>query len=118
MVRSSLGLFLIAAAAQAVPEGFVIREFLGNAQVPEIYPTAVAAAANGDVYYAVREFDGYGKLSGKTLDSLRAGERVEVDPRLNPVGGGVEKGVKIGPLARLDKAKVARGLGQLSVERR
>ena len=37
-------------------------------------------AANGDVYYAVREFDGYGKLSGKTLDSLRAGERVEVDP--------------------------------------
>ncbi|MDC7705118.1 cysteine--tRNA ligase [Vogesella indigofera] len=37
-------------------------------------------AANGDVYYAVREFDGYGKLSGKTLDNLRAGERVEVDP--------------------------------------
>ena len=37
-------------------------------------------APNGDVYYAVREFDGYGKLSGKTLDNLRAGERVEVDP--------------------------------------
>ncbi|GHD72701.1 cysteine--tRNA ligase [Vogesella fluminis] len=37
-------------------------------------------AANGDVYYAVREFDGYGKLSGKTLASLRAGERIEVDP--------------------------------------
>ena len=37
-------------------------------------------AANGDVYYAVREFPGYGKLSGKTLDNLRAGERVEVDP--------------------------------------
>lgn len=37
-------------------------------------------AANGDVYYAVREFEGYGKLSGKTLDSLRAGERIEVDP--------------------------------------
>ena len=50
MVRSSLGLFLFAAAAQAVPEGFVIREFLGNAQEPEIYPTAVSAAANGDVY--------------------------------------------------------------------
>jgi cysteinyl-tRNA synthetase len=38
------------------------------------------AAPNGDVYYAVREFEGYGKLSGKSLEDLRAGERVEVDP--------------------------------------
>ncbi|MGL6046551.1 MAG: cysteine--tRNA ligase [Vogesella sp.] len=37
-------------------------------------------APNGDVYYAVREFEGYGKLSGKTLESLRAGERIDVDP--------------------------------------
>ena len=36
-------------------------------------------AGNGDVYYAVREFQGYGKLSGKSLDELQAGERVEVD---------------------------------------
>src|SRR5258706_1315263 len=36
-------------------------------------------AKNGDVYYAVRKFHGYGKLSGKSLDELRAGERVEVD---------------------------------------
>ena len=36
-------------------------------------------ADNGDVYYAVRGFDGYGKLSGKSLEDLRAGERVEVD---------------------------------------
>jgi cysteinyl-tRNA synthetase len=36
-------------------------------------------AKNGDVYYAVREFHGYGKLSGKSLDELQAGERVEVD---------------------------------------
>jgi len=50
MPRSFLALFLFAAAAQAVPEGFVIREFLGNAQEPEIYPTAVSAAANGDLY--------------------------------------------------------------------
>ena len=50
MPRSSLALFLFAAAAQAVPEGFVIREFLGDAQDPEIYPTAVSAAANGDIY--------------------------------------------------------------------
>jgi cysteinyl-tRNA synthetase len=37
-------------------------------------------AQNGDVYYSVHRFPGYGKLSGKTLDELRAGERVEVDP--------------------------------------
>jgi cysteinyl-tRNA synthetase len=37
-------------------------------------------APNGDVYYSVRDFPGYGKLSGKSLDELRAGERVEIDP--------------------------------------
>jgi len=37
-------------------------------------------AASGDVNYAVRRFPGYGKLSGKSLDELRAGERVDVDP--------------------------------------
>jgi cysteinyl-tRNA synthetase len=37
------------------------------------------AAANGDVYFAVREFARYGLLSGKALDDLRAGERVAVD---------------------------------------
>ncbi|MEY3747959.1 MAG: hypothetical protein RL194_1418 [Pseudomonadota bacterium] len=36
-------------------------------------------AANGDVFYAVSSFDGYGQLSGKSLEDLRAGERVEVD---------------------------------------
>ena len=37
-------------------------------------------AANGDVYYAVGSFPSYGRLSGKSLEDLRAGERVEVDP--------------------------------------
>ncbi len=36
-------------------------------------------AADGDVNYAVRAFPGYGKLSGKSLDDLRAGERIAVD---------------------------------------
>ena len=36
-------------------------------------------ASSGDVNFAVRKFEGYGKLSGKSLDSLRAGERVAVD---------------------------------------
>ncbi|THC42523.1 cysteine--tRNA ligase [Massilia sp. Mn16-1_5] len=34
---------------------------------------------DGDVNFAVRKFDGYGKLSGKSLDDLRAGERVDVN---------------------------------------
>ena len=36
-------------------------------------------ADDGDVNFAVREFPGYGKLSGKSLDDLQAGERVEVN---------------------------------------
>ena len=36
-------------------------------------------ATSGDVNFAVRRFPGYGKLSGKSLDELRAGERVDVD---------------------------------------
>ena len=36
-------------------------------------------ASNNDVFYSVRSFADYGKLSGKSLDDLRAGERVEVD---------------------------------------
>jgi len=36
-------------------------------------------AADGDVNFSVRKFPGYGKLSGKSLDDLRAGERVDVE---------------------------------------
>ena len=36
-------------------------------------------ATNQDVNFAVRKFVGYGKLSGKSIDELRAGERVAVD---------------------------------------
>ncbi|WP_415878900.1 cysteine--tRNA ligase [Methylomonas sp. TEB] len=35
--------------------------------------------SNGDVFYAVNRFDGYGKLSGKNIEDLQAGERVNVD---------------------------------------
>ena len=36
-------------------------------------------APNGDVNYSVRRFPGYGKLSGKSLNELNAGERVAVE---------------------------------------
>ncbi len=37
-------------------------------------------AENGDVYFSVAGFEAYGKLSGKKIDQLRAGERVDIDP--------------------------------------
>ena len=37
------------------------------------------AADNGDVYYSVSKFENYGKLSGKVIEDLRAGERVAID---------------------------------------
>ena len=49
----------------------MIEDLIANGKA---YP-----APNGDVYYAVREFAEYGQLSGKSLDDLRAGERVDVD---------------------------------------
>ncbi len=36
-------------------------------------------AENGDVYFSVAKFPTYGRLSGKKIDELRAGERVEID---------------------------------------
>ncbi|NOQ93730.1 MAG: cysteine--tRNA ligase [Methylophaga sp.] len=41
------------------------------------------AADNGDVYYDVSEFDGYGKLSGRNIEELRSGERVAVNEAKN-----------------------------------
>jgi len=41
----------------------------------------LAYRVNGDVYYAVRRFPEYGKLSHRSLEDLRAGARIEVDER-------------------------------------
>jgi cysteinyl-tRNA synthetase len=40
-----------------------------------------AYAVDGDVYFSVRSFPGYGKLSGRNIDELEAGARVDVDER-------------------------------------
>ena len=45
--------------------------------------TLAYRAADGDVNYAVRRFANYGRLSGKSLDELRAGERVAVTDAKN-----------------------------------
>ena len=57
-------------------------EFIGP--IIEIVNTLIEkghayAAANGDVYYRVTSFKGYGKLSNKNIDELLVGARIEVD---------------------------------------
>jgi cysteinyl-tRNA synthetase len=43
-------------------------------------------AGNGDVMYSVRKFPGYGRLSGKKIDDLRAGSRVQIEEsKLDPL---------------------------------
>ncbi|MEG6523918.1 cysteine--tRNA ligase [Desulfotomaculum sp. 1211_IL3151] len=49
--------------------------------IKKIQQQGHAYAVDGDVYFAVRSFAGYGKLSGRTLEDMQAGARVEVDPR-------------------------------------
>lgn len=56
-------------------------EYVGSMQklISNLVDNGLAyKAGNEDMCYAVRKFAGYGKLSGKSLDELRAGERVEV----------------------------------------
>lgn len=53
-------------------------------------------AADGDVNYAVRKFAGYGKLSGKSLEDLRAGERVAAnDAKQDPLDFVLWKSAKV-----------------------
>lgn len=50
--------------------------------IHELEQKGVAYPADGDVYYAVRSFPGYGKLSGRKLEDMQAGAsgRVDADP--------------------------------------
>ncbi|MBI4734344.1 MAG: class I tRNA ligase family protein, partial [Rubrobacteridae bacterium] len=41
----------------------------------------MAYEVDGDVYYDVTGFNGYGKLANRTLDDMRAGERIDIDER-------------------------------------
>ncbi len=73
--------------AQALGVGKPDFEPRATANIPQMLSLIAALmekglaylAENGDVYYSVRKFKDYGKLSGKSLEQLRAGERVEID---------------------------------------
>ncbi len=49
--------------------------------VRQLEEKGMAYAVDGDVYYRLQRFKGYGKLSGKNIDDLLSGARVEVDDR-------------------------------------
>jgi cysteinyl-tRNA synthetase len=49
--------------------------------VKVLYEKGIAYEEGGDVYFSVRKFRGYGKLSGRTLEEMLAGARIGVDER-------------------------------------
>lgn len=54
-------------------------------------------ADNGDVYFSVRSFPGYGKLSGQSIDSLESGARIDpTEQKKDPLDFAIWKGAKPG----------------------
>lgn len=53
------------------------------ADISTLIEKGFAYEADGDVYFAVEKFAGYGKLSNRTLDDMRAGERIEPSEKKN-----------------------------------
>jgi cysteinyl-tRNA synthetase len=77
-------------------------EEIGNmiAMIEGLVARGYAYPAGGDVYYRVRRFDGYGKLSHRNLDDLLAGARVEVgEAKEDPLDFALWKAAKPGEIA-------------------
>ena len=65
------------------------------AMISTLIDNGYAYAVDGDVYYRVEKFEHYGKLSGRTLDDMEAGARVDVDDRKeNPMHFALWKAAK------------------------
>ena len=68
--------------------------------IQELEQKGYAYPAEGDVYYSVRKFDGYGKLSGRKLDDMQAGASGRVgegdDKKKDPFDFALWKGAKPG----------------------
>ncbi len=74
----------------------VIIEFIQGL----IQKEAAYAAANGDVYFSVTGDDDYGKLSGRKLDDMQAGARIEVEESKNhPMDFALWKAAKPGEIS-------------------
>jgi cysteinyl-tRNA synthetase len=67
------------------------------AHIQGLIERGAAYAVDGDVFFRVSAFDGYGKLSRKNIEDLVVGSRVEADPRKeNPVDFALWKSAKPG----------------------
>jgi cysteinyl-tRNA synthetase len=65
--------------------------------IGQLEDKGLAYAGEGSVYYAVEKFDGYGKLSGRSLDDLAGRERVEPAPgKRHPLDFALWKAAKPG----------------------
>jgi cysteinyl-tRNA synthetase len=65
--------------------------------VEKLISNGYAYVINGDVYYEVRKFSGYGKLSKRVLDEMESGSRVEVsDIKRDPLDFALWKSAKPG----------------------
>jgi cysteinyl-tRNA synthetase len=67
------------------------------ALIQELIDKGMAYPADGDVYFRVEQFNGYGQLSGRGLEDMQAGARVEVnDRKQHPMDFVLWKGAKPG----------------------
>ena len=95
-------------ATEHVPEMIALAERLEDAG-------HAYATAEGNVYYDVASFPGYGRLSGNTLDELRAGHRGEVEPdKRDPADFALWKAAGEGRLLNWPTAALGRGLPGLA----
>ena len=67
------------------------------AMIQTLVDKGYAYPMDGDVYFSVEKFAGYGKLSGRKLEDMQAGARIEVDDRKhNPIDFALWKAAKTG----------------------
>ena len=65
------------------------------ALIAKLEEKGLAYARGGDVYFRVRAFDGYGKLSGRSVDDLRSGARIAPgEEKEDPLDFALWKGAK------------------------
>jgi len=72
-------------------------EFIGEMQnlVQTLIDKGHAYVTDGDVYFDISSFPGYGKLSGRDIEQMQAGARVDVDGRKkNPLDFALWKAAK------------------------
>ena len=95
-------------ATEHIPEMLALAEALEDAGHAYESP-------EGNVYYSVSSFPGYGRLSGNSLDDLRAGHRGDVEPdKRDPADFALWKRGRRGPRPEVADRALGRGLSRLA----